>query len=53
MTNRDQLHELVDKLGDVLGDSAKLHARIDALDVADLPDEFDRLESLRLLFEQP
>jgi hypothetical protein len=52
VTPRDQLHCLVDA---VVGDettSPQVHANIDALYDADLPNELERMETLRLLFEE-
>ena len=54
MSVRDELHDLVDDLDTLFVDSAKpqAHANVDALEESDLVDELERLQTLRLLFEE-
>jgi len=51
MTLRDQLHEIIEAMRD---DTTKpqLHANVDALPDADLPEALDRMRTFRQLLEE-
>ena len=50
MTPRDQLHHLVDAAVD--DDTTQVHGNVDIRDEDNLPDELERKETLRLLFQE-
>jgi hypothetical protein len=52
MTPRDQLHQLVDVVMPDDATRSQIHANVDRMSDADLRNEVERIETLRLLFEE-
>jgi hypothetical protein len=52
MTPRDQLHELVDVVMPDDATRSQVHANVDTMSDADVQNEVERMETLRLLFEE-
>ena len=52
MTPRDRLHQLVDVVVPDDTTRSQVHADIDTLSEADLPNELERMETRRLLFQE-
>ena len=52
LDQRDQLHQLVDAVVPDDATRQQVHANIDTLCDADLPNELERMETFRLLFQE-